>query len=549
MSLHPINHSAVWAQLHQHQRSTRFLHMRDLFAQDPQRFARMHLRLGGLLLDYSKNRITEDTLQLLVQLAETAELPAWMDKMRRGDKINISENRAVLHTALRLPPDAAVFVDGHNVVPDIHRELQRALDFADALNSGAHTGAGGKTITDVVNIGIGGSDLGPQMAVRALVPYRQRLRLHFVANVDGANLAQVLAPLDAGRTLFIVASKSFGTPETLLNAQAAQQWFLQQGLTREDIARHFVAVSSNVAAAAAFGIAPERVFAMFDWVGGRYSVWSAIGLPLMCAVGAAHFRDFLAGGHAMDRHFFSAPLRHNMPVLLGLIGLWYNTFYQAASHAVIPYDHGLRRLPAHLQQLDMESNGKQTGRWGERLDFDTGAVIWGEEGVNSQHAFFQLLHQGSRLIPSDFIVPVNSHYAVGQQQQVLVANALAQTEALMRGKTLAEAYAELDGLDGRTRDVLAPQKVFPGNQPTNTLMLDKLTPFNLGMLLALYEHKVFVQGVIWGINSFDQWGVEYGKVLAQTILPQLGDDSVLAHDASTNALIDFYRSCHEPQQP
>ena len=542
---HPINHTAIWAQLHQHQRSTRFLHMRDLFAQNPARFEQMHVQLHGLLLDYSKNRITEDTLQLLVQLAEAADLRGWMDKMRRGDAINISENRAVLHTALRLPESAGVYVNGHNVVPDIQRERARALAFAEAVNNGSHLGAHGDTITDVVNIGIGGSDLGPQMATLALKPYRQRVNVHFVANVDGANLVQTLEQLNPARTVFIVASKSFATPETLLNARAARAWFLQQGLTEADIGRHFVAVSSQVAAATEFGIAPENVFAMFDWVGGRYSVWSAIGLPLMCAVGAAHFNDFLAGAHAMDTHFFNAPLRHNMPVLLGLIGLWYNTFYEAASHAVIPYDHGLRRLPAHLQQLDMESNGKQTGRLGEHLDFDTGAVIWGEEGVNCQHAFFQLLHQGSRLIPSDFIVPVQSHYPLGTQHQVLVANALAQTEALMRGKTLAEAHAELAHLDNQSRDMLAPQKVFPGNQPSNTLMLDAVTPFNLGMLLALYEHKVFVQGTIWGINSFDQWGVEYGKVLAAAIEPQLANNDTLAHDASTNALIAHYRKHHE----
>lgn len=542
---HPINHSAIWAQLHQHQRSTRFLHLRDLFAQQPERFDRMHETLNGMLVDYSKNRITEDTLRLLVTLAESADLRGWMVKMRRGDAINVSENRAVLHTALRLPENACVRVDGRNIVPAIHRELARALAFADAIHSGSHTGTRGDAITDVVNIGIGGSDLGPHMVTQALKPYHRRVNVHFVANIDGANLAQVLETVDAARTVFVVASKSFSTPETLLNAQAARAWFLQQGFNEADIGKHFVAVSSQVQAAADFGIDPRNVFALFDWVGGRYSVWSAIGLPVMCAVGSAHFRAFLAGAHAMDEHFFHAPPRHNIPILLGLIGLWYNTFYEAASHAVIPYDHGLRRLPAHLQQLDMESNGKQTGRMGEHLDFDTGAVIWGEEGVNCQHAFFQLLHQGSRLVPCDFIVPVNSHYRVGKQHQMLVANALAQTEALMRGKTFAEAHAELAGLSNQHRDMLAPQKVFPGNQPVNTIMLDAITPFNLGMLLAMYEHKVFVQGIIWGINSFDQWGVEYGKVLAQAIEPQLSDATVLQHDASTNALIEYYRKHHE----
>lgn len=542
---HPINHSTIWAQLHQHQRSTRFLHMRDLFAQDAHRFDRMHANLGGMLVDYSKNRITEDTLQLLINLAEAADLRGWMDKMRRGDPINISENRAVLHTALRLPACGAAYVDGRNVVPDIHRELERALAFAEAINQGRHLGATGKRITDVVNLGIGGSDLGPQMVTLALKPYQHNINVHFVANVDGANLAQTLAKLTAEQTVFIIASKSFTTPETLLNARAARAWFVQQGHSEADIGQHFVAVSSNITAATAFGIAQDNIFAMFDWVGGRYSVWSAIGLPVMCAIGSTHFRQFLAGGHAMDEHFFHAPLRQNIPTLLGLIGLWYNTFYEAASHAIIPYDYGLRRLPAHLQQLDMESNGKQTGRLGERLDFDTGAIIWGEEGVNCQHAFFQLLHQGSRLVPSDFIVPINSHYPIAEQHRVLVANALAQTQALMQGKTLAEAYADLASHDSKTRDMLAPQKVFPGNQPSNTIMLDTLTPYNLGMLLAMYEHKVFVQGVIWGINSFDQWGVEYGKVLAKAIEPQLANQDPLGHDASTNALIQYYRQHHE----
>ncbi len=537
-----INHTPIWAQLHQHQRATRHIHMRDLFAQEPDRFERMHLSLHGMLLDYSKNRITDDTLDLLVQLAQTAQLPEWMVRMRCGEKINFSEHRSVLHTALRLPETASVQVDGVNVVPQAQAQLQRALAFAEAVRSGAHLGCTGARITDVVNIGIGGSDLGPQMATLALKPYHASVRLHFVANVDGANLTQVLADLDACTTVFIVASKSFTTPETLLNAQAARSWFLQQGRTQADIRQHFVAVSSNVQAACDFGMLPENVFALFDWVGGRYSVWSTIGLPLMCAIGRAHFLDFLAGARAMDAHFFSAPLRQNMPVLLALIGLWYNTFYAAHSHAVIPYDFGLRRLPAYLQQLDMESNGKQTGRLGEHLDFDTGPIIWGEEGVNCQHAFFQLLHQGSRLIPSDFIIPINSHYPQGKHHQVLVANAFAQTEALMRGKNAAEVAVELAHLSAIERDKLLPQKVFPGNQPSNSILLDALTPFHLGMLLALYEHKVFVQGIIWGINSFDQWGVEYGKVLAQAIEPQLSNQETLSHDASTNGLIAYYRA-------
>ncbi|MCP2040045.1 glucose-6-phosphate isomerase [Neisseria sp. HSC-16F19] len=541
----PINQSVAWAKLRQHQCSTRHLHMRDLFAQDPGRFGKMHETFNGMLVDFSKNRITEDTLKLLIELAETAQLRDRMDKMRRGDKINVSENRAVLHTALRLPENASVRVDGHDVVPDIHQALGRALALAEAVNTGRHTGARGDAITDVVNIGIGGSDLGPKMVTRALEPYRQRIRVHFVANIDGSSLMEVLRQVDAAKTLFVISSKSFITPETLYNARAARAWFLQQGFAEHELARHFVAVTNNLDAAHEFGMAAENVLPMFDWVGGRYSVWSAIGLPVMCAVGAEHFRSFLAGGRAMDEHFFSTPLRHNIPVLLGLIGLWYNTFYGAETHAVIPYSHDLRYLSAHLQQLDMESNGKQTNVHGERLEFDTGAVIWGDEGVNSQHAFFQLLHQGSRLIPCDFIVPANSHSPLEKQHQILVANALAQSQALMRGKTLAEAYAELESLDSHQRDMLAPQKVFPGNRPTNTIMIDALTPFNLGMLLAMYEHKVFVQGAVWGINSFDQWGVEYGKVLAKSIEPLLGNNEAAAHDASTNALIAYYREHHE----
>ncbi|MDF7676996.1 glucose-6-phosphate isomerase [Neisseriaceae bacterium ESL0693] len=544
-STRPINQTAIWAQLHQHQRCTRFLHMRDLFAQEPDRFECMHEKLNGLLLDYSKNRITEHTLSLLIKLAETAELSDWIHKMRDGEKINVSEKRAVLHTALRQPATAKIYVDGHNIIPDVQRELIHALDFAESIRSGQHRGSRGDRITNIVNIGIGGSHLGPQMVTLALKPFHDpNIHIHYVANVDSNNLHEVLAQINPAHTLFIIASKSFTTPETLLNAKTARQWFLQQGFDEHDIAHHFVAISSATKKAMDFGIAKENIFAMFDWVGGRYSVWSAIGLSVMCAIGRQHFLDFLEGGHAMDQHFFEAPFRHNIPVLLGLIGLWYSTFYATTSHAIIPYDYGLRRLPAHLQQLDMESNGKQAGRYGEHLDFDTGPVIWGEEGVNCQHAFFQLLHQGPRLISSDFIVPINSFSSFDKQHQVLVANALAQTEALMQGKTLAEAYAELAHLDNEQCDMLAPQKVFPGNQPSNTLLLDEINPFTLGMLLAMYEHKVFVQGIIWGINSFDQWGVEYGKILAKRIEPQLQNQEPLNHDASTNGLINYFRKHH-----
>ncbi len=540
-----ITQSAAWQNLQAHQINTANIHMRELFQADPQRFDTMHETLHGLLFDYSKNRISEETLQLLCELAETAGLQQQAEAMRRGGKINISEKRAVLHTALRLPADAApVLVDGENVIPAVHRELDRALAFAESLINGVHTGATGKRITDFVHIGIGGSDLGPQLAVQALQPFHKNVRVHFVSNSDDANIAQVLAPLNAETTVFCVASKSFGTPETLLNAHAARAWFRDSGLREADIARHFAAISSDVAAARNFGIAPDNVFAMFDWVGGRYSVWSAIGLPVMVAVGGTHFRKFLSGAHAMDEHFFNTPLRRNIPVLLALIGIWYGNFCGAHGQAVVPYSHNLRRLPGYLQQLDMESNGKRRTLHGDTVECHTGGIVFGEEGVNCQHAFFQLLHQGTRLIPADFIVPMRTPYKIGRQHRFTVANAFAQTEALMRGKTLEEARAELAALPEAEREELAPQKEFPGNQPSNSILIEELNPFNLGMLIAMYEHKVFAQGAIWGINSFDQWGVEYGKVLAKNIEPELAHTQDIQHDASTNGLIAFYRKCN-----
>jgi glucose-6-phosphate isomerase len=541
-----INASSAWAKLHQHQRATRHMHMRQLFESDAHRFERFSVELDGLLLDFSKNRITERTLELLVDLAHAADLSGWMARMQSGERINVSENRAVLHTALRLPPEASLMLDGVDVVPQVRGVLDRMRVFVERVRDGDWTGCGGQRITDVVNLGIGGSDLGPLVVTEALAPFATRaLDLHFVSNVDGQHIARTLERLDPRTTLFIVASKSFTTPETLLNAQAARRWLVSH-CGEAAVARHFVAVSSNAEAVRDFGIDPAHMFEFWDWVGGRFSVWSAIGLPVMLAVGFEHFEAFLAGGHAMDRHFFSAPFVRNIPVVLALLGIWYNTFYQAHTHAIMPYDHGLRRLPAHIQQMDMESNGKRVGRYGEWLDFDTGPVIWGEEGVNSQHAFFQLLHQGTRLVPCDFILPMNSHYDVDGQHQVLVANCLAQTQALMHGKTESEVLAELSDLPGDTLDMLLPQKLFPGNQPSNTLAIDSVTPHSLGMLMAMYEHKVFVQGVVWGINSFDQWGVEYGKQLAQAILPQLGSGTGAgpAHDCSTRGLIEHFRARH-----
>lgn len=535
-----INHSAVWAKLHQHQRTTRHIHMRDLFAAEENRFQLMHTQLNGMLLDYSKNRITEETLDLLIELANTARLHEQTEQMFQAALINSSEHRAVLHTAMRLPEKSAL--DAHNqMAGEALDERDRALAFAESLYRGQYLGVDGQPISDIVHIGIGGSDLGPRMVYQALTPYcNPHIAVHFVANVDAADLAETLAKLSAKRTLFIVASKSFTTPETLINARNAKQWLIEQ-LSEQAVAQHFVAISSNIQAALDFGIAQAHIFAMCDWVGGRYSVTSTIGLPVMCAIGSEHFRAFLAGAHQMDNHFRHAPYRQNMPVLMALIGIWYNTFYRAHSHAIIPYHHGLRRLPAHIQQLDMESNGKHTSRDGDYLDFDTGPIIWGEEGVNCQHAFFQLLHQGTRLIPADFIVVAHNAHADKTSQAVLVANALAQTRALMQGKKHAEVYRELSHLDAIERDCLLPQKCFPGNQPSNTIFIDALNPYNMGMLLALYEHKVFVQGAIWGINSFDQWGVEYGKILAKQIEPILNNSAIAPFDSSTNGLIDFFR--------
>jgi len=542
---HEINATSAWAKLHQHQRATRHMHMRQLFESDERRFERFSVELEGLLLDYSKNRITERTLELLVDLARTADLSGWIARMRAGERINVSEDRAVLHTALRLPAGAHLSFDGRDVVPDVHDVLGRMRRFSQRVRSGDWLGYSGQPISDVVNLGVGGSDLGPLVVTEALAPYSSdRLNLHFVSNVDGQHIARTLQRLNPQTTLFIVASKSFSTPETLLNAQAARRWLVEHG-GESAVSQHFVAVSSNESAVRAFGIDPAHMFELWDWVGGRFSVWSAIGLPVMLSVGFEHFSEFLAGGHAMDQHFFDAPLERNIPVLLGMIGIWYNTFYRAHTHAIMPYDHGLRRLPAHIQQMDMESNGKRVGRYGERLDFDTGPVIWGEEGVNSQHAFFQLLHQGTRLVPCDFLLPLNSHYPIDGQHRVLVANCLAQAEALMHGKTEGEVLSELAHLPGDVLDMLLPQKLFPGNQPSNLIAVDQVTPYTLGMLMAMYEHKVFVQGVIWGINSFDQWGVEYGKQLARRIEPELATGVATgAHDCSTAGLIEHFRRRH-----
>ncbi len=529
-----------WAALRAHWEQIRPLQMRDLFAENPDRFAEMSHKSCGILLDYSKNRITAETLGRLVRLAEALELPAWIERMFRGDKINNTEDRAVLHVALRNRSNRPILVDGEDVMPAVNGVLAQMEAFVARVRSGEWKGHTGKSITDVVNIGIGGSNLGPLMASEALRHYQsQELRVHFVSNVDGTHISETLKPLDPATTLFIIASKTFTTQETLSNAHAARAWCLQALGAEEAVARHFVAVSTNETKVQEFGIDSANMFGFWDWVGGRYSLWSAIGLPIALAVGMERFYELLEGAHEMDGHFRSAPLAENLPVILALLGVWYANFAGAASHAILPYDQYLRYLPDYLQQADMESNGKGTTRDGAALDYTSGPIIWGSAGTDGQHAFYQLIHQGTQMIPCDFIVPIHSHNELADQHEKLLANCLAQTEALMKGKTEAEARAELEQAGNSPQRVaeLLPHKVFPGNRPTNTLLLDRITPRRLGALIALYEHKIFVQGVIWRVNSFDQWGVELGKQLAGVILPELKGEKSAGHDSSTEALI------------
>ncbi len=534
-----------WQRLKEHRKGWKDLHLRSLFAQDARRFERFSLTLDDLLLDYSKNLITEETLRLLLQLAREAGVEARRDAMLAGEKINLTEQRAVLHTALRNRSDRIIRVDGVDVMPAVRRVLAQMRAFADAVRDGRWRGYTDKPITDVVNIGIGGSDLGPAMVCQALAPYgRPGLRAHFVSNVDPSHLHDTLQGLNPETTLFIVASKTFTTQETLANARAARKWLLARAHDEAAVARHFVAVSTNEAEVRRFGIDPANMFEFWDWVGGRYSLWSAIGLPIAIHIGMDHFEALLAGGFEMDEHFRTAPLERNMPVLLGLLGLWYNNFWDAQSWALLPYDQHLARLPAYCQQLDMESNGKSITRSGKPSRVATGPVLFGEPGTNGQHAFYQLIHQGSRLVPCDFLAAAESHNDLNGQHAILLSNFFAQTEALMRGKTRAEVEAELAaaGLSKGQIRQLAPHKVFSGNRPTNSLLYRRLTPHTLGRLIALYEHKIFVQGAIWDINSFDQWGVELGKQLAKAILPELADPvPTTSHDSSTNGLINHYK--------
>jgi len=543
----PPTRTKAWAALAAHRDALAGTSLRALFTADPGRFPRFTVRLGGMMLDYSKNRITDQTLSLLLDLARERDLEGWREAMFGGLRINSTEDRAVLHTALRNRTGTPVLVDGQDVMPEVNGVLDRLFAFCDRVRNGEWLGYTDKPITDIVNIGIGGSDLGPAMATLALTPWHHpRLRAHFVSNVDGTHIAEVLRQVDVETTLFIVASKTFTTQETMANAHSARDWYLAQGGMEGLLARHFVAVSTNDSAVRAFGIDPDNMFGFWDWVGGRYSLWSAIGLPLALMIGPEEFVRFLEGGHAMDQHFRTAPLAENMPVLLGLLGVWYGNFHGAAAHAVLPYDQYLARLPAYLQQLDMESNGKGVDRLGNPVDYATGPIIFGEPGTNGQHAFYQLIHQGTHLIPCDFIATIESQNPVGRHHPMLLSNALAQTEALLKGKEAAEARAELEreGKGGEALAALLPHKLFPGNRPTNTILLDALTPRTLGMLIALYEHKVFVQGIIWNINSFDQWGVELGKQLAKPILAALEGEEVGDHDSSTAGLIRAVKAGH-----
>lgn len=539
MSTTALTQKEAWHALSEHYRAIQELHLRTLFAEDGERGERLSLSALGIYLDYSKNRITDETINLLVALAEESGLRERIDAMFRGEKINATEHRAVLHIALRAPRDAEIWVDGQNVVPDVHEVLDRMSDFVTQVRDGTWKGYTGKAIRNIVNIGIGGSDLGPAMAYDALRHYSARhLTVRFVANIDGTDFAEATRDLDPAETLFIVASKTFTTQETMTNARTARQWLLNGGADESAVANHFVAVSTNEKEVTKFGINPANMFGFWDWVGGRYSMDSAIGLSTMIAIGPDHFREMLAGFHEMDEHFRTAPFAENLPVLLGLLGIWYNNFFGAESVAILPYDQYLGRFSAYLQQMDMESNGKSVNFAGQRVDYQTGPIIWGQPGTNGQHSFYQLIHQGTKLIPCDFIGFCKSLNPIAPHHDLLMANFFAQPEALAFGKTLEEVLA-----DGVSPEI-APYRVFEGNHPSNSMLIEELTPTVLGRLIALYEHKVFTQGSIWQVHSFDQWGVELGKVLANKIVPELTSEGTptLAHDSSTNALIRHYRA-------
>jgi glucose-6-phosphate isomerase len=542
-SIDPTETNA-WTKLTAHFLSMQATHLRELFEEDANRFEKFQLKLDDILIDYSKNIITQETIDLLIELANETELATAIEAMFRGERVNQTENRAVLHTALRNRSNTPVMVEGADVMPGINKVLGQMKDFSSRLLDGRWKGFSGKAITDIVNIGIGGSDLGPLMVCEALKPYHKSIKPHFVSNVDGTHIAEVTKHLNPETTLFIIASKTFTTQETMTNAESAKKWFLDKTNNQGDVSQHFVAVSTNTKSVTAFGIAPENMFVFWDWVGGRYSLWSSIGLSIACTIGFENFEQLLEGANKMDNHFKNEPFDKNIPVILALIGIWYVNFFDASSEAILPYDQYLHRFAAYFQQGNMESNGKSVDRSGKQVMHQTGPVIWGEPGTNGQHAFYQLIHQGTKMIPCDFIAPAKSQNPLSDHHEKLLSNYFAQTEALMMGKTEEEVEKELKtvGMSSEEIEFHQPYRVFSGNKPTNSILFEKLTPKTLGCLIAMYEHKIFVQGVIWNIFSFDQWGVELGKVLAKKILPELSSPAIISsHDSSTNGLINYFK--------
>jgi glucose-6-phosphate isomerase len=544
-NINPVTTQA-WKKLEQHYEIMKNKHMIDLFAVDPDRFSKFSLHFENLLVDFSKNILTEQTLEALLELAEESQLKDAIERMFSGEKINIREDRAVLHVALRNRSNEPVYEAGNDVMPEVNRVLEQMKAFADKVGGGAWQGYTGKPIRHIVNIGIGGSDLGPYMVTEALKPYQNpNLEMHFVSNVDGTHISETLKRVDPETTLFMIASKTFTTQETMTNAETAKSWFLEHAGAPQEVAKHFVAISTNLEAVKKFGIAEENMFAFWDWVGGRYSLWSSIGLSIACSIGFDNYVALLEGAHDMDQHFRNTHFDKNIPVILALIGIWYVNFFDARSEAILPYDQYMHRFPAYFQQGNMESNGKYIDREGNQVTYHTGPLIWGEPGTNGQHAFYQLIHQGTQLIPCDFLAPATSHNPVGDHHAKLLSNFFAQTEALMNGKNLQDVIEELkrDGLSEQEIKELAPFKVFTGNRPTNSFLFRKLDPHTLGSLIAMYEHKIFVQGVIWNIFSFDQWGVELGKQLAKKVLPELENEAeITAHDSSTNGLINAFKA-------
>lgn len=544
-----INQSPIWQSLNQHKKDIESISLREMFKSDPNRFNQFHIQFNDLLLDYSKHRISKETISLLVKLAKEADVEGWRNRMFEGEKINSTEHRAVLHTALRNQNISPIISDGEDVIPKVKNVLKKMRRFSEEVRSGQWKGFTGKAITSVINIGIGGSDLGPAMVCQALKAYGSKtITPYFVSNVDGADLSQALEKCNPETTLFIIASKTFTTQETMTNAFSARDWFLKAAKDNQHIKKHFVALSTNQHAVSQFGIDTENMFEFWDWVGGRYSLWSAIGLSIALYIGMDGFEDLLKGGFEMDEHFKTAPIEQNIPMMMGLLGIWYINFFNFPTHAILAYDQGLSKLAPYLQQADMESNGKFINRDGEHIDFHTGPVIWGEVGTNGQHAFYQLLHQGTEIVPADFIMPIESQYALGkdgnEHHKILLSNFIAQTQSLMLGKTYNEARTEIEkqGYEGEDIESFIPQKTFEGNRPTSSILFKKLTPKTLGQIIAMYEHKIFTQGIVWNINSFDQWGVEYGKQIAKQVLPKLSEKTPTDNfDSSTNGLINYIK--------